>query len=108
MGLKSDNVIRAVAPSTGAEEMVIGAEQTQYVEMVVGKYAAYPGSKHGVLGDPVPMILYRFAPSAEQRAEIAAGMDLFLAVMTFGRAPLPLQLQVGAGSFEQRELVDRP
>ena len=106
--MADDNVIRAVAPNTGAEEMVIGSDQPQYVEMVVGKYAAYPGAKHGVLGDPVPMILYRFSPTPEQRSEIAAGMDLFLAVMTFGRPPLPLQLQVGAGSFQQDALIERP
>lgn len=100
------NTIRCVTPNTGAEEMVLAADQPQYEEVVVAKYLSYPQHAHGVLaGEPVPTILYRFHPTEQQRREISAGQDLFLAVMTFGRPPLPLELLVGPGAYQVTKYV---
>ena len=97
-----DDVIRPVAPSTGAEEIVLAAEQLDYCEVVVGKYMAFLHDENGVRDDrtAVPTILYRFAPTMEQRRKLVMGEDLFLSVMTFGRPAQPLSLQVGPGSFQ--------
>lgn len=106
-----DDIVRPVAPSTGAEEMVLGADQAQYHEVVVAKYVSLELDDNGVAkpeGTPIPTLVYRFRPDEKQRRQIAAGEDLFLAVMTFGRRPLPLHLQVGPGSFQITRAIVSP
>jgi hypothetical protein len=105
---EENDVIRPVAPSTGAEEMVLAREQAQYNEIVVAKYISLEHDENGVIipDSAIPTMLYRFKPTEQQRRQIMAGQDLFLSVLTFGRPPLPLSLQVGPGSFQiARQIV---
>jgi hypothetical protein len=108
--LEEDDIITPVAPTTGAEEMVLGVNQTQYNEVVVAKYVSLEHDDQGnpLPGRAIPTLLYRFRPSEKQRRQIAAGEDLFLSVMTFGRPALPLRLQVGPGGFQLRREIVSP
>jgi hypothetical protein len=105
-----NDIIRPTAPSTGAEEMVLGSNQAQYNEIVVAKYVSLELDDNGVVipDRQIPTLLYRFKPSEQQRRQIMAGEDLFLSVMTFGRPPLPLALQVGPGGFQIARAIVSP
>lgn len=78
--------MRMVAPRTGAPEVTIAEEQTDYSPLVAAVYEQ----------DGQRILLTRWRLDDEERARIAAGEDLYLSVMTFNNPLQPVSLQVGA------------
>jgi hypothetical protein len=77
-----------VAPRTGAPEIAIAEEQEEYLTLT--------GAVYGDNGAAGPVtLLTRWRLSDEDRARIAAGEDLFVALQTFGRPLHPMAVQVG-------------
>lgn len=95
-----NDVIGMVRPNTGAEEMELADPSNPGVALPVAKYQAERMTRDGIRAAE-PAILYRFQPTPLQRGKIAIGEDLFLLVLLpNGRAPLPMELQVGPGSLQ--------
>jgi hypothetical protein len=78
--------MRMVAPRTGAPEVTIAEEQTDYSPLVAAVYEQ----------DGQRILLTRWRLDDEERARIAAGEDLYLSVMTFNNPLQPVSLRVGA------------
>lgn len=74
--------MRMIAPRTGAPEITVAEDQPEYLALTAAVY------------DNTLLTRWTFTP--EERARIAAGEDLYLGVMTFGRPLQPLSVQVGA------------
>jgi hypothetical protein len=74
--------MRMVAPRTGAPEVTIAEDQTAYSPLVAARY------DDGVL-------LTRWRMNEADRAKVAAGEDLYIAVMTFGGPIQPMSVQIG-------------
>ena len=79
--------MRMVAPRTGAPEVTIAEDQTDYMPLVAARY------DDGVL-------LTRWRMDDAERARVAAGEDVYLAVMTFGKPLQPISMQVGPEGWE--------
>lgn len=75
----------AVSPQTGAPEIVLAENQPEYQNLPVAVYDAEGG----------PVLVSRWKFTEEERARIAAGEDLTLAVWTHGHLFQPVLLQVG-------------
>lgn len=104
MADQSNDVVAIVSPETGAREQCIYDPSNPDVELPIALYQAEKFNGHGVKAAE-PAILFRFRPSLAQRGKIALGEDLYLLMLLpNGRAPLPIELQVGPGSFQ---LVER-
>lgn len=100
----NNDVIAIVDPDTGARVQLLEDASNPDVELPVGLYQAEKFNAHGVKAAE-PAILFRFRPSTLQRGKIALGEDLYLLMLLPNqRAPLPIELQVGPGSFQ---LVER-
>lgn len=82
-----------VAPRTGAPEVTVAEDQEQYKPITVGVYG-----DNGELGPR--QLLMRWTFSDEERARIAAGEDIFAALMTFGDPMQPISIQVGPTGWE--------
>ncbi|MDB4884557.1 MAG: hypothetical protein JWL95_3323 [Gemmatimonadetes bacterium] len=76
--------MRFVAPRTGATEITIAEEQPEYMPVTVAVYQ---------FADGTPALLVRVKPSAEERARIAAGADVY--VMQLGNTLRPMNAYVG-------------
>lgn len=85
-----------VAPRTGADEITLAEEQPEYSPLVAAKYEI----QYDAGRPPAPGLLTRWRFTEEERARIAAGEDLYLGVLTFGKALQPLMLQVGPEGWE--------
>jgi hypothetical protein len=92
--------MRAIAPRTGAAEMTIAEEQEEYLPITIALYwSDTPGAK---------IFLTRWQPSAEERAAIAAGEDIYVGQMIFpdekGRELMtPMMVQCGPQGFTVAE-----
>lgn len=74
--------MRPIAPRTGAPEVTIAEEQPDYSPLVGAVYAN-------------DVILTRWRMDDADRAKVAAGEDLYIALMTFGFPMQPMSVQVG-------------
>lgn len=88
--------MRPIAPRTGAPEVTIAEEQEQYAVITA---ATYFNTEHH---SPVLLMRYLFSPA--DRARVAAGDDLYIGVLTFGKRLQPLSVQVGPDGWQ----VDAP
>lgn len=86
--------MRAIAPRTGAIETTIAEEQPEYMPITVALYQYADGSCG---------IVTRWQPSAEERAAILAGEDIYVNQIHFGKHMTPLMVRVGPGDFTVRE-----
>jgi hypothetical protein len=82
--------MRMVSPSTGAPEIVLAEEQEQYRPITVARYMDQQ--------DRV-ILLSRWRLNDGDRARIAAGEDIYIGLLTFGRPMQPLSVQVGADGW---------
>ena len=80
--------MRSVAPRTGAPEVTIAEDQHQYKTLVGAQY------------DDPPAMLTRWRLDDADRERVAAGEDIYLAVLTFGGPFPPLSIQVGPEGWE--------
>lgn len=79
--------MKTVQPMTGAQEITLAVDQPEYESLICAVY-------HDTDFD-CPMLLSRWKPSDEERERIAAGEDLYLAVLTCGDPMQPVMLTVG-------------
>lgn len=98
--MAEDNLIPNVPARTGAEETILDGGG-QWDDAHAALYVLARHDENGVLQEEgIPTALLRYAPTVAQRAAIALGEDLYVAMaLPNGRSPLPLQVQVGPGSF---------
>lgn len=82
--------MRPIAPRTGAPEITLAEEQLQYAPLVV---ACYVNAQTGEL----EALLSRWRLTDEERAAIAAGEDVYLAIVS-PRHP-PVSVMVGPGDW---------
>lgn len=83
--------MRAIAPRTGAPEQTIAENQEQYLPITVALYSYTDGSRG---------ILTRWTPSAEERAAIAAGEDIYVLQLNFGGPMTPMSARIGPGDWK--------
>ena len=83
--------MRPVAPRTGAPEVTIAEEQEEYMPITAGVYEYGNGTR---------ALLTRWRLDDDERARIAAGEDLYLMLLTFGRPMQPVSLRVGPGDWQ--------
>lgn len=80
--------MRAVRPKLNAPQVTIAEEQGQFLPITAAlvRHPGYPAveTPHG----PMNSIVLAFRPSEEDRAALAAGADLYVSLLTFGR-PMP-------------------
>lgn len=83
--------MRPIAPRTGAPEQTIAEDQPEYQPITIGLYPYTDGS----LG-----MLCRFTFTAEERAAIAAGEDVYVMQLSFNAKFAPLHVQCGPKGLE--------
>lgn len=83
--------MHAVAPRTGPEEVNVAEEQHEYRQLVATPYLL----NYAEGRPPAYTLLTRWRFTTADRALVAAGEDLYLAVLTFGNPLQPLNVQVG-------------
>lgn len=85
-----------VAPRTGAPEVTVAEEQEEYKAITMAVYGdnAQAGPRQ---------LLSRWRFTEEERRRIAAGEDLYIALMTFGQPMQPLSVQVGPAGWHVSE-----
>jgi hypothetical protein len=86
--------MRAIAPRTGAPEIMIAENQTEYLTLPAAAYVTKSG---------VACLLTRWRFTDEERERIAGGEDLFLMQLTFGQPMQPIELQVGPEGYTVSE-----
>jgi hypothetical protein len=77
-------------------EIILGADQPEYQPLPVLRSAA-----------PNYAVLSRWVPTEEERAQIAAGADIFLTVHTFGRSFPPVAMEVACKSTDPEPIEER-
>ncbi|KKN88147.1 hypothetical protein LCGC14_0252190 [marine sediment metagenome] len=77
---------RAVAPRVGCREIMMAEEQPEYLTCCV----AVVEYSDGTVGT-----MTRWKLDDAERAEIAAGEDVYLTLMCFGQPMQPIQLEIG-------------
>lgn len=82
--------MRPIAPRTGAPEATIAEEQEEYMPITVALYE-YPNGARG--------LLTRWTFTPEERAQIAAGEDVYVHQLNFGTPMTPLIVRAGPGDF---------
>ena len=75
-----------IAPRTGAPEITVAEDQLEYLPITMALYGDETGVKQ---------MLSRWTFTPEERARIANGEDLYVALMTFGQPMQPISAQVG-------------
>jgi hypothetical protein len=84
-------VPRMIAPRTGAPEVTVAEEQEEYLPITVALYLDEKGARH---------ILTRWTFTAEERAAIAAGEDVYVAQLGAPNTPMtPMNVLVGPGTY---------
>lgn len=102
-----NDVVAIVEPGTGAHVIELEDPTNPDVALPVACYQAERLTAEGVRSGE-PAILFRFRPTPMQRGKIAIGEDLFLLMLLpNNRAALPIELQVGPGTY-QLEAPQRP
>jgi hypothetical protein len=82
---------RPIAPRTGAEEITVAEDQPEYSPITVALYRDPAGARH---------LLTRWTFTAEERAAIAAGEDVYVAQIAHPAAPMtPMWVHVGPGPY---------
>lgn len=87
--------MRPISPNTGAKEVVVGEEQSEYRPISVARY-------HDSDIDAVHLVT-RWTMTPEERALVASGADIFVAQVNFGSPMAPLIVQVGPGDYQLPE-----
>jgi hypothetical protein len=82
--------MRAIAPRTGAPEVTIAEEQEEYSPITVARYH-YPNG--------TGLLLTRWTFTPEERAQIAAGEDVYIGQLNFGGPMTPLIVRCGPGDL---------
>jgi len=83
--------MRMIAPRTGAPEVSLAEDQLEYATLTV---AVYNGN--GTPGAGPRVLVSRWTLTSEERAQVAAGEDVFVALLT-GAAPMqPIIVDIGA------------
>ncbi|MBX9853910.1 MAG: hypothetical protein K2Y26_00165 [Gemmatimonadaceae bacterium] len=82
--------MRPVAPRTGAPEITIAEEQEEYKPITIAVYQYSDGSRG---------LLTRYTFTAEERAAIARGEDVYIMQLNFGGGFTPQIVECGPGSF---------
>lgn len=79
-----------IRPRLGGPERVYAAGQPEYEPLAVACYDEnwQPSARGGT-------IVSRWTFSADERQRIAAGEDLFIGILTFGKPLQPLVVEVG-------------
>ena len=77
---------RTVAPRVGCPEVMLAEEQTEYLTCCVA-LVTYSDGTTGTMT--------RWKLDDEERAKIAAGEDIYLALMCFGQPMQPIQMIIG-------------
>lgn len=85
--------MRMIAPRTGAPEITLAEEQTEYAPVTVAVYA------HPDLGG-ARTLFSRWRLTPEERERVAAGEDIYLGLVTFDRPMQPIMIQVGSDGLE--------
>ena len=86
--------VRPIAPRTGAPEVTVAEDQEEYLPITVGLYRFQDTSMYGRL--------IRFTFSAEERAALARGADVYL-MQLYARPEQPMTpvaAQVGPGEWQ--------
>jgi hypothetical protein len=86
--------MHSVAPRTGPDEVNVAEEQHEYRQLVAAPYMHTYAERL----PPAYTLLTRWRFTPEDRVQVAAGEDLYLAVLTFGNPLQPLNIQVGPSS----------
>lgn len=87
--------MRTVAPRVGLPEIMLAEEQHEYLPCT----AAVVTYDDGSVG-----LMTRWRLDDGERAKIAAGEDLYLSLLTFGRPMQPITLEVGRPEWAGPEL----
>ena len=82
--------MRAVSPSIGFPERIVGENQLQYSPLPVADVEHTDGSRS---------IVTRWSLTATEREAVARGEDLFIAQPNFGNPMTPLAVMVGAAHY---------
>jgi len=82
--------MRPIAPRTGAPEQTFAEKQEEYLPITVGMYRYQDGTRGH---------LTRWQPTAEERAAIAAGEDIYVLQLNFGTPMTPLLVRCGPSEF---------
>ena len=77
---------RAIAPRVGCPEIMLAEDQEEYLDVCVAVVPYSDGSTG---------IMTRWRLSDVERDKIAAGEDIYLSLLTFGRPMPPIILEIG-------------
>ena len=77
---------RAIAPRVGCPEIMLAEEQEDYLTVCVAMVAYNDGTVGAMT---------RWVLSDEERAQVAAGEDVYLTLLTFGQPMQPITLEIG-------------
>ncbi|MDI7267494.1 MAG: hypothetical protein QME96_05825 [Myxococcota bacterium] len=86
--------MRTVAPRVGFPEIMLAENQPEYLTTC----AAVITYDDGSVG-----VMTRWRLTDEERQRIAAGEDLYLTLLTFGRPMQPIMLEVGHPKWAPEE-----
>lgn len=86
--------MRAVAPRVGCPEETLAEEQEQFLPLTVA-FVEYEDGTRGTMT--------RWRLDDAERAQLAAGADLYLTLLTFGSPMQPIQLSVGRPGWAPEE-----
>lgn len=84
--------MRMVRPQLDLPTCTIAEEQEEYLPMVV---ALHDNPHYGTRDGRPNTLISCWRPSQEERERIAAGEDIYLALLTFGDPMQPVILSVG-------------
>ncbi len=83
--------MRAIAPRTGANEQTFAENQEEYSPITVAIHRTPEGQCS---------LLTRWTLTAEERAAVAAGEDIYVGQLNFGTPMTPIIVQCGPGAFQ--------
>lgn len=86
--------MRTVSPKLGLPEITLAEEQKEYIPVRVA-VVKYEDGNEGVI--------LRWELGDDDRARIAAGEDLYMGLLTFGKPMQPVSLEVGRPGWAPAE-----
>ncbi|HKB54416.1 MAG TPA: hypothetical protein VKD22_10470 [Ramlibacter sp.] len=93
--------MRMIAPRTGAREITLAEDQLEYSTLTVAVY-----NDKGTPGVGPRVLVSRWTLTPEERAQVAAGEDVFVALQT-GPTPMqPIIVDIGARRWTAPETED--
>lgn len=93
--------MRMIRPKLVAPQVTIAEEQDEYktVTAALVYHPSYPYASRRVVGQVERLdmngLVLAFRPTDEERAKIAAGSDVYVSLLTFGRPMQPIIVTVG-------------